>query len=106
MGKLLLTALVFCVVLALTAAAAAIEKNMELRTPAKVGGKQLEAKTYRIKIMDDGKLIVRLDREVVAEAEGEWVETKSKADGDTFIVEGGNLKEIRIGGRTKVWKAK
>jgi hypothetical protein len=91
---------------ALVAQAATVEKNMELRQKAMVGGKELEPKTYRFKITDDGKMTVKLGKNLVAEADGEWVETNTKAVGDTFIVENGVLREVRIEGRSRVWRAK
>jgi hypothetical protein len=104
--QMLPVAAAVCLLIALAAQAAPVEKNMELRQKAMVGGKELEPKTYRFKITDDGKMTVKLGRQLVAEAGGEWVETKTKAQGDTFIIEQGVLREVRIEGRARVWRAK
>jgi hypothetical protein len=88
--------------LVLPASAGTVTKFMELRSAAQVGGKSLEPGTYRVDMYDDGKVTFKKGKELVAEAKGEWVDGKTKAPGDTFIIEGGAIKEIRIEGRSRV----
>lgn len=96
-------AILAALTLALPAMADTVTKYMTLRDPAKLSGKQLEPGTYRLDISNDGKLTVKKGKTVIAEAKGEWVEGKTKAVGDSFIIENGELKEIRVEGRTSVF---
>lgn len=95
--------MVLALALALPAAGGTVTKNITLFSAAKVSGKDLAPGTYRVDITDDGKMTVKKGKEIVAEAKGEWVEGKTKAPGDTFVVEKGVLTEIRIEGKTRVF---
>jgi hypothetical protein len=102
----LLVAAVAALILAGSAAAGTVTKHITLYDPAKVSGKTLEPGTYRVDITDDGKMTVKKGKEVVAEAKGEWVEGKAKAPGDTFVVDKGEIKEIRLEGKTRIFQVR
>ncbi len=101
-----MAAMVAALALALPVFAGTLVKNITLFSPAKLAGKELAAGTYRVEITDDGKLSVKKGKEVVAEAKGEWTEGKGKAPGDAFVVDNGELKEIRVEGKTKVFQVR
>jgi len=93
------------VVLALVTPAFAdtLVKNISLRQPAKLGAMELKPGDYRLEF-DGAKVTLKKGAKVVAEAKGQWVDTKEKAPGDTFVVENGAISEVRVEGQSRVIK--
>jgi hypothetical protein len=103
---ILFVAMLLAAALVVPAVAGTVTKHITLYTAAKVGGKDLAPGTYRVDITDDGKLSVKKGKELLAEAKGEWVEGKTKAPGDTFVVEKGEIREIRLEGKTRIFQVR
>jgi hypothetical protein len=101
----IVTAVVVALVIALAAPAFAkgTVKMIDLRESATLAGKTLDKGVYRVEISDEGKVVFKKGKNVVAEAEGKWVDSKSAAPGDTFVIESGAIKEIRIEGQKRVF---
>jgi len=78
-------------------------KSLTLHDPAKLGGTELKAGDYWM-VFDGAKVTLTKGKKVVAEAKGEWVEVKSKVEGDSIIIDNGAISEIRIGGHKRVIK--
>ena len=69
-----------------------------LAVPA--GAKELKAGSYMF-IADESKVQVLSDRKIVAEVPVQWQDAKEKHDSNALVIEGGAVKEIRFGGKTR-----
>ncbi len=96
-------AVVLGLALAVPILADSFSRHYTLRDPAKLGGTQLKAGEYRVEF-DGAKLTFKKGKDVVAEAQAEWVDVKLEAPGDSFVVDNGAIVEIRIAGRKRAIK--
>ncbi|MCL4523946.1 MAG: hypothetical protein M1453_05700 [Acidobacteria bacterium] len=96
-------AVLMSLALAAPAFADSYKRSLTLDSPAKLGGTEIKAGEYRIEF-DGTKVMVKDGKKVLAEAPAEWVETKNAVQGDTVVIEGGVITEIRIEGRSRVIK--
>jgi hypothetical protein len=96
-------AVLMSLVLAAPAFADSYKRSLTLDSPAKLGGTEIKPGEYRIEF-DGTKVVVKDGKKVLAEAPAEWVETKNEVQGDTVVIDGGVITEIRIEGRKRVIK--
>ena len=70
---------------------------------AKMGKADLKAGDYRLTI-DGNHAVLHLGKNVVAESDGRWEDRDNKASYDSLLIgEDGRVKEIRFGGKAKVF---
>jgi hypothetical protein len=86
--------------LAIPAPAKTIHSSFTLPSPAKLAGTQLKAGDYDVNA-DDTKVTLWSKGKVVAEAKVEWKDGTSKASQTSLLIAGGEIKEIRFGGKTR-----
>jgi hypothetical protein len=98
-----LLAVVAALALALPMMAKPIKESIQLYKPAKIAGKSLEAGNYQL-LIEDTKVTLRLKGETVAEVEGKWVESPSKARATTVVLQDDKIIEIRFGGKQRFLK--
>ena len=98
-----LLAVLAVLALAVPVMAKPIKQSIQLYKPAKIVGKSLEAGSYQL-LIEGNKVTMRTKGEVVAEVEGEWVESETKASATTVVLRGEDIVEIRFGGKTRYLK--
>src|SRR6266704_3132017 len=80
-----------------------ITKTFNIAQAAKLGKADLKAGEYRLQI-DGNKATVQKGKLVVAESEGRWEDRSSKSAYDSVLIgEGGQVKEVRFAGQTRVF---
>ena len=74
--------------------------TVALPRPATLGGKVVKEGSYTLE-MDASKITLNSRGKVIAEAPAEWKDGTDKASTDNVITEGGVIKEIHFGGKTR-----
>jgi hypothetical protein len=96
-------ALLAAIALAIPAFAKPFAKTINVTQTAKLGKSELKAGEYRLEI-EGNKATVQKGKQVVAESEGRWEDRSSKASYDSLLIgEGGQVKEVRFAGQTRVF---
>jgi hypothetical protein len=72
-----------------------------LHEPGKLVDAYLKSGSYRLKI-DGSTVVVLKDRKVIAEVQGEWVQTEAKASADSVVKRGDQIIEFRFRGKDRV----
>jgi hypothetical protein len=96
-------ALLAAIALAVPAFAKPVTKTISISQTAKLGKSELTAGEYRLQI-DGNKATVQKGKQVVAESEGRWEDRSAKSAYDSVLLgEGGQVKEVRFAGQTRVF---
>jgi hypothetical protein len=96
-------ALLAAIALAVPAFAKPFAKNINIAQSAKLGKSQLKAGEYRLQI-EGNKATVQQGKQVVAESEGRWEDRSTKSAYDSLLIgDGGQVKEVRFAGQTRVF---
>jgi hypothetical protein len=96
-------ALLAATALAVPAFAKPVSKTISISQTAKLGKSELTAGEYRLQI-DGNKATVQKGKQVVAESEGRWEDRSAKSAYDSVLLgEGGQVKEVRFAGQTRVF---
>jgi len=96
-------ALLAAIALAVPLFAKPISKTINIAQAARLGKADLKAGEYRLQI-DGNKATVQKGKLVVAESEGRWEDRSSKSAYDSVLIgEGGQVKEVRFAGQTRVF---
>jgi len=77
-----------------------VTAKMDIVNDATVGGKEVKAGTYDVKV-NETKVTLLRDGKVIAEAPVEWKEEPTKSSYSSIIVDSGAVKEIHFTGKTK-----
>jgi hypothetical protein len=77
-----------------------VSATVELVKDAVIGGRQVKAGTYDVKV-NDTKLTLSRDGKVVAESPIEWKDEQSKSAYSAIVVDGGAIKEVHFNGKTR-----
>ncbi len=100
---------IIAVVLALALAAPVFAdsylRTITLNEATKLGATDVKPGDYTL-TFDGAKLVLKQGKKVVAEAAAEWVDSKYEIRGDTVVIDGGQITEIRIEGKKRVIKVK
>lgn len=100
-----LVAILAVLAVAMPLVAMPTKESVTLYRPATLVGQHLDAGTYRLKIEGD-TVTVRSSKnnQVVAEVQGQWVETETKARRSSVLLNGDQIKEFRFSGKKHVLK--
>jgi hypothetical protein len=81
-------------------AKAGISATLDLLNPVTLGGTPIKPGTYTVSA-DDTKVTILKNGKAVAQANVQWKDTDQKAATTNIFVEGGAIKEIHFGGKTR-----
>ena len=100
-----LVAMLAVLALAISSEAMPTTESVTLHRPASLVGQHLDVGTYRLRIEGD-TVTVRSSKnnKVVAEVQGQWVETEKKAPRSSVLLNGDQIMEFRFGGKKYVLK--
>lgn len=77
-----------------------VKTSITLSAPASIGGKQLKPGQYVV-VADESKVTLKADGRTVAEAPVQWMDAKDKFESSSVVLDGGNIHEIRFGGKSR-----
>jgi len=96
-------ALFAAIALAVPVFAKPFSKTISVQQSARVGKTELQAGEYRL-LIDGNKATVEKGKQVVAESEGRWEDRSAKSAYDSLLIgEGGQVKEARFAGQSRVF---
>lgn len=79
---------------------AVVKTNITLFSNHMLAGTELKAGNYQV-IADESKVTVKKDGKVVAEANAQWMDGQGKASDTSVVTDGGSIREIHFGGKSR-----
>ena len=79
---------------------AVVKTNITLFSTHMLAGTELRAGNYQV-IADESKVTVKKDGKVIAEANAQWMDGQGKASDTSVVTDGGNIREIHFGGKSR-----
>lgn len=77
-----------------------ISAQMDIVKDATIGGKEVKAGTYDVKV-NETKVTLSRNGKVVAEAPVQWKDASSKSSYSAIVIDGGAVKEIYFNGKSR-----
>jgi hypothetical protein len=77
-----------------------ITAQMDIVKDATIGGKEVKAGTYDVKV-NETKVTLSRNGKVVAEAPVQWKDASSKSSYSAIVIDGGTVKEIYFNGKSR-----
>lgn len=77
-----------------------ITAQMDIVKDATIGGKEVKAGTYDVKV-NETKVTLSRNGKVVAEAPVQWKDASSKSSYSAIVIDGGAVKEIYFTGKSR-----